>query len=134
MEGVKLSGLKLSKGKTLVDGSIFTLNSTLFCASRGSIVRLPMIRAKALFGTEEDSFSSLQSRFKSFCPGYGSERRQVLQTVFLSVNNRFIVASGRSLNRGLQMQVGSGLLKATHLWTRECSYLELPVEDRKSVV
>jgi hypothetical protein len=28
------------------------------------------------------------------------------------------------------MQVSSGLLKATHLWTRECSYLELPVERK----
>jgi hypothetical protein len=130
MDNVKISGLKLSKGKTLVDKSMFTLNSTLFCATRGAVVKLPMIRAKALFGTEEDSFSSLQSRFKSFCPGYGSERRQVLHTVFLSVNSRWILASGRSLNRGLQMQVSSGLLKATHLWTRECSYLELPVERK----
>jgi hypothetical protein len=127
MKDVGKSGLKLSVGKTLVDRSIFTLNSTLFAASARKVVRVPVIRSKALFG-HTDGFESVSGRYGSFAPGFGQERRFLLRCLFLKVNAGFISKSCRSLNRGLQMSVPEGVLKASHFWHRECAYLELPTE------
>jgi len=129
MESVSHAGLKLSKGKTLVDCSIFTLNSCLFSASQFSVKSLPFIRAKALFGTEE-GYTSLPGRFKSFAPGFGTQRAFRLRSAFLRQNVGFISKSRRSLNRGLGMHVPLELLKLCRLWGREVDYLSLPKEKK----
>jgi hypothetical protein len=127
MKQVGTAGLKLSVGKTLVDNSVFTLNSTLFSATSCRVVQLPMIRAKTLFGTE-DGYTSLPGRYKSFAPCFGSKRAFRLKSMFLRANIGFLSRSRRSLNRGLGIRVPEPILKTTRLWSREVDYLSLPRE------
>jgi len=127
VKGVGVAGLKLSIGKTLIDNSIFTLNSTLFSASDYRVIALPMIRSKALFGTE-DGFTSLPGRFGSFAPGFGGERRRRLEARFLNINVSYINKSRRSLNRGLGINIPKDILVSSRQWGRETAYLSLPVE------
>jgi len=129
MNSVSHAGLKLSRGKTLVDCSVFTLNSTLFTASQFSVKSLPFIRAKALFGTDE-GYTSLTGRFRSFAPGFGQTRAFRLRSVFLRQNVGYITKSRRSLNRGLGMHVPLELLKLSRMWGREVDYLSLPKEKK----
>jgi hypothetical protein len=126
-DSVGRSGLKLSVGKTLVDRSIFTLNSTLFGAGEFRVRAIPFIRSKALFGTDE-GFLSIAGRYDSFAPSFGKERRFVLRNMFLRHNIGYIESSRRSLNRGLQMNVPEPLLKSSRLFKREADYLSLPKE------
>ena len=127
IKDVGVAGLKLSIGKTLIDNSIFTLNSTLFSASDFKVVSLPMIRSKALFGTE-DGYTSLPGRFSSFAPGFGGERRRRLEARFININISYINKSRRSLNRGLGINVPRDILVSSRQWGRETAYLSLPKE------
>jgi hypothetical protein len=127
MEQVGKAGLKLSIGKTLMDSSIFTLNSTLFKASCSKVRLVPFIRAKALFG-KEDSFCSLPGRYRSAFPGFRASSRLYLRSVFIRQNIGWWIRSGRSFNRGLGMSVSESVLRLARVWTRECSLLSLPVE------
>jgi len=129
MDCVGKAGLKLSRGKTLVDCSIFTLNSTLFTASFFKVKCLPFIRSKALFGTEE-GYTSLPGRFQSFAPAFGPSRKFRLRSIFLRQNIGFLTKSRRSLNRGLGMNVSKEMLQTTRLWSREIDYLSLPKEKK----
>lgn len=127
-KNISASGLELSAGKTMVDKSIFTLNSTLFYAKYSKVHLLPFIRSKALFGTE-DGVNSLPGRYQSFYVGAPGPSRDYWRSVFLRQNIGFIETAGRSLNRGLGMDVPSNVLRNCMLWTRECSYLSLPKES-----
>nr|WNK16432.1 MAG: RNA-dependent RNA polymerase [Fusarium oxysporum f. sp. cubense ourmia-like virus 3] len=127
MDQVSRSGLTLSRGKTLVDSSIFTLNSTLFASSVRRVRLLPFVRSRPLF-MSDSGVSGLQGRFSSFAPGFYGERRRILQVCFLRENVGYVDKSGKSLTRGLGCNVSCEVLKRSHLWTRECTYLELPKE------
>jgi len=127
IDNVGKSGLKLSVGKTMVDRTFFTLNSTLFKASGFKVKMVPFVRSKALFG-KDDSLCSVPGRFKSAFPGFTGSSAFLLRACFLRQNVGYITASRRSLNRGLGMKVRPELLKVSRLWTRECSLLSLPVE------
>ncbi|QDW80875.1 RNA-dependent RNA polymerase [Colletotrichum gloeosporioides ourmia-like virus 1] len=126
------SGLKLSVGKTMVDRSFFTLNSSLFEGKKVRVVELPFIRSKAFFGlTEEDKEGSPYSfvgRYKSFCPGYFGQKRWYLRTLFLQGNRDQIMKSGGSLNRRFQMNIPAWVLRDSQLLSREASFLDLPAE------
>jgi hypothetical protein len=127
MKGVEGCGLTLSRGKTLVDQRYFSLNSSLFKADWKRIASVPMIRSTA-FGFKPDSRSveSLHGRWKSFSVGYHGWRRSYLRTEFLLYNKKAIIASRRSLSRGLGISVGKPELVRSGLWARECFYLSLP--------
>jgi hypothetical protein len=131
-EGVVGSGLVLSRGKTVVDRRYFTLNSRLFVA-RGSTPRLlPSVRSSAFgFRTPDDPVASLQGRWHRVVKDFpcGGKRREVLEEEFLRLNTRFVVASRRSLTRGLDCKFSPNALFATNLWKRECWYLSLEKED-----
>jgi hypothetical protein len=127
-EGVSRAGLTLSVGKTLVDPRFFTLNSTLFRANSRSVVLVPVVRSSALFGVGQDRLASLTGRYKSFTYGFFGQRRRSARSFFLRENRRFILASRRSVSRGLGMRVCRDSLIRSGLWDRECSYLSLPME------
>jgi hypothetical protein len=126
--GVKTGGLVLSKGKTLVDSSMFTLNSCLFTSSFRNVKFLPFIRSKALWGKDHDEVASLHGRFHSAFPGFHGKRRELLRSTFLSQNWSLVHRCGRSLTRGMGLPVTEQQLKDAHMWQRELAYLELPRE------
>lgn len=130
MKGVGASGLKLSKGKTLLDRRYFTLNSLLFKGVVSGCRQLPIVRSRTLFGLEcsESPVGSLPGRFMSFCPGFYGAKRRLLRSVFLRENRGYIEQSRRSLLRGLGIPVTAADLKESGLWARELRYLALPAE------
>ncbi|QGY72543.1 RNA dependent RNA polymerase [Plasmopara viticola lesion associated ourmia-like virus 13] len=127
METVGKCGLTLSVGKTMIDRTFFSLNSALFKASGFKVSMVPFIRSKALFG-KDDSAYSVPGRFRSALPGFTGTAKFQIQCTFLRCNVGYITKSRRSLNRGLGMNVPRPLLKASRLWSRECSLLSLPAE------
>nr|UYL95452.1 MAG: RNA-dependent RNA polymerase [Tonghua Botou tick virus 3] len=131
MAGVKGSGLVLSRGKTMINGSYFSLNSKLF-VGRGKVKLVPSIRSTAFgFKDVEDGVYSLRGRWKRVIQDFPCSRRKkvVLATHFLRLNVRFVVASRRSITRGLDMGIPYEAIMANNLWRRECFYLSFPKED-----
>ncbi|QGY72549.1 RNA dependent RNA polymerase [Plasmopara viticola lesion associated ourmia-like virus 19] len=129
---VRTGGLVLSVGKTMVDGSIFTLNSTLFAATTGGCKLVPFLRTKALYGIESDinkaSPFSFVGRYRSFCPGFTGRRLRYLRTLFLSLNKKFVLRAGGSLNRRFGIPASEEALKLSQLWVNETAFLSLPQE------
>lgn len=126
-KNVKLGGLTLSTGKTLVDSRFFTLNSTLFQSSFRSVRAVPFVRSTCLWPAKQNEcerIASLASRFYAFARGYGRRRRVVLHDLFLSENLATILRCRRSLTRGMGMKVERESLHNTRLWFRELYYLE----------
>lgn len=132
MRGVEISGLVLSRGKTLLNRRFFSLNSSLFRSGGRKVALVPFIRSKALFGVGSDDLpiGSLSGRFSSFCPGFFGRRRTLLRSFFLRENSGWIRKSCRSLSRGLGFSIRSAELKESGLWSRELRYLELPGEGK----
>lgn len=124
VSGVGQAGLTLSKGKTMIDGRFFSLNSTFFEGSDQRVRLVPVIRAKALFGCVEEGVMSLHGRFRSFAKGFSRLRREILVRSFLRLNHRFILASGRSVRNGLRLPVSDEQLRDVGLLERESRYLE----------
>nr|UYL94585.1 MAG: RNA-dependent RNA polymerase [Botourmiaviridae sp.] len=118
-EKVEGSGLILSKGKTLVNEGVFTLNSTLFAGKKEGARALPFIRSKALF-TKCPRPSSLAGQFKSLCPGISDGRRSLFQVYFLKHNRDLIRLCRRSLRRGLGLRVRESVIRQAGLlrWER----------------
>lgn len=129
-ERVGVSGLTLSKGKTLRDSRFFSLNSTLFRSATSRPRVVPLIRSRTLFGAgDDDAVESLPGRFRSFSIGYSGWRRDVLHADFLRENSGWINRSCRSLTRGLGCKVTVASLIKSGLWARELRYLALDKED-----
>jgi hypothetical protein len=128
MEGVKHCGLTLSKGKTMVNGRYFSLNSSLFKAMpKGNPHLIPMIRSTAFGYRSQDSGpETLHGRWKSFAPGFFGDRRSKLRILFLKQNRKYVLASRRSLSRGLGLNVSKAELIGANLFEREVHYLSLP--------
>jgi hypothetical protein len=126
-KNVKKGGLTLSLGKTLVSDCFFTLNSSLFRATKKRVKALPFLRARAIWSSKERScerIASLASRFRSFAPGYGRKKRMSLDVFFLTENQDTVYRCRRSLTRGMGMRVGRESLHLAGLWFRELFYLE----------
>jgi hypothetical protein len=130
MREVVGSGLTLSKGKTLVSSRYFSLNSRLFKAL--SVPRLvPSIRSSAFgFRKLEDGVAGFQGRWRRVLKDYpcGAARRAILEEEFLRWNVPYIVASRRSVTRGLDCKFGVESLSRLNLWKREVFYLSLERE------
>jgi len=73
---------------------------------------------------------SLAGRWKRVIRDYpcGRRRRIIIATHFLRWNSGAVVASRRSLTRGLDVTVPPEALVSSGLWSRECFYLGLPSE------
>jgi len=140
--GVVGSGLVLSAGKTLVCPQYFSLNSRLFRARRtGPPVLVPCVRSTAFgFGTLEDGVAGLTGRWSRVRKDYPCSKRVllILESWFLKVNVRFVVASRRSLTRGLDMKFSYDAISRANLWKREVWYLsqeiEVPMPVRPSLL
>jgi hypothetical protein len=131
MAGVKGSGLTLLRGKTMVCGKYFTLNSKLFKGTPACARLLPSLRSSAFgFKDSDDPVHSLAGRWRRVRDDFPCGRRLLLslETSFLRMNARFVVASRRSVTRGLDMKFSPDALMATNLWKRECFYLNLGKE------
>lgn len=120
-------GLVLSRGKTLVHPSIFTLNSSMFRAfDRGPEV-VPFIRSKAYFSPLSE-IGALGGRYDSFLVGGPKEAKWLLKARFLTRFRSAIWRSQRSLTRGLGIRVPRQVLSIARLLKREYFYLSFPVE------
>jgi len=132
MDGVVGSGLTLSKGKTLVKPQYFSLNSRLFRARRSGLpVLVPCLRSTAFgFGTLDDGVAGLTGRWHRVRKDYPCSKRvlMILESWFLKVNVRYIVASCRSLTRGLDCKFSPYAICRNNLWKREVWYLSLEKE------
>jgi hypothetical protein len=129
MRGVIGSGLTLSSGKTMVHRTFFSLNSALFVARRHGVSLVPVIRSTAFgFSAREGSVESLSGRWRASFPGFFGHRRELLRVEWLKFNRKWIVASRRSLSRGLGLNVRESEVRSAGLWSRECFYLSMEKE------
>jgi len=131
-EGVNRSGLTLSPGKTLIDRRYFSLNSKMFVARGKGVKMLPALRSSAFgFRKPEDPVASLRGRWDRVRKDFpcGKRRLRVLAEEFLRLNTPYIVASRRSVTRGLDILVPPDALAGAGLWARECWYLSLEREE-----
>nr|WAK77940.1 MAG: hypothetical protein [Acremonium sclerotigenum ourmia-like virus 1] len=123
-EFVGTVGLKLSRGKTLVDASAFSLNSTFFHVAHGQAPRLvPIIRCTSLMREKCPYPSALAGTLRSFLDGFKGDLRDELGSWFLRKKKRMIRGCGRSVVRGLGMWVNETMLKKSDLWHRELWYV-----------
>lgn len=127
MDGVSKCGLVLSKGKTLVNGRFFSLNSAFFRASGNKVVEIPYIRSKAYF-LRCSSLDALGGKYHSFCKGVGGTYRAKLRAFFLRNHRRVIEDSRRSCTRGLGLRASETTLRLAGMWEREKFYLSLDNE------
>jgi len=131
---VKTVGLKLSVGKTMVDPKFFSLNSTFFKARRYRLPKLiPVLRCSTLFKSSDAN--SLAGSLRRFRMGMcrGSALFNLASEWFLRKKRRVIQKSGRSVVRGLGVDVPDVALKGAGLWQRELFYLA-HVPNQSSVI
>jgi len=129
MRGVVGSGLTLSPGKTMVHRTFFSLNSSLFRAGRRRVFLIPVVRSTAFgYSARDGSVESLVGRWRSSFPGFSGQRKELLRVEWLKFNRKWIVASRRSLSRGLGLNVSESELRSSGLWSRECFYLSMAKE------
>jgi len=82
------------------------------------------------FGKLEDGVAGLAGRWRRVLKDYPCSKRVrlILEEWFLRVNVRFIVASRRSLTRGLDIKFDPYAICRNNLWKREVHYLSLEKE------
>jgi len=117
------SGLVVSRGKTLVHGKFFSLNSTFFESRwnrKPSLV--PVIRSKAIFAPV-DSGSSIGARMISACRGFWSDGKSAIRESILRFHRKAAANMGCSVSRGLGITVGASALAGANLVSREIYYL-----------
>jgi len=130
--GVQGAGLTLSPGKTMVDSRYFSLNSKIFRSRPGSVRLLPSIRSSAFgFRTPDDPVASFRGRWERVRKDFpcGKLVLSSLAEWFLRLNIRYVVASRRSVTRGLDVLLPPSAFMACNMWKRECWYLSLSKED-----
>nr|WPR16690.1 MAG: RNA-dependent RNA polymerase [Dracophyllum associated botourmia-like virus 30] len=116
-KGVGSAGLTLSKGKTLVDRRFFSLNSAFFEAQRGRRPRvIPVLRASML--RPSDGLPSGDS-FSKFLRGWKGSSRRLAGGLWLQLHKPSILASGRSVVRGLGIPADNSQLFTASLHQRE---------------
>jgi hypothetical protein len=117
---VQSVGLHLSVGKTMVHFCHFSLNSTFFKARRYRLPKLiPVLRCTVL--AKSSHVNSLSGSIRRFRMGMarGSELYNVASEWFLRKKRRVVQKSGRSVVRGLGVDVPDVAIKAAGLWQRE---------------
>jgi len=122
---IKESGLTISKGKTLVTSSMFSLNSTFFLAGEG-VKLCPPVRSTCLFGAVEDPHE-IAGRLQSVYGGTGAAKDHV-QSIALREMSKQIWSAQRSVRRGLLGKVSWRALKWAGLRERESFYNALECE------
>nr|WPR16904.1 MAG: RNA-dependent RNA polymerase [Moss associated botourmia-like virus 98] len=129
MDGVKECGLVLSRGKTLVDPTYFTLNSALFRGKGSKVVDHPFVRPKCLFpsGSSAECVASMSGRASRFGSHLFGAVRDVWCRVFLSSWRDVWKLSRRSLSRGLGIRFPKSSLVGSYR-SRELVLLGLPKE------
>lgn len=138
MKGVQLSGLTLSKGKTLVHRRYFSLNSTFF---EGRYCRkpslIPVVRAKCLYAPlQKGDGPSLAARLVASCKGMVAWAKVIVKSHILRWHRRSARAVGCSFNRGLGVRVPYPALVESGFLEQESFYLRLPAgmdNQRKQV-
>ncbi|QGY72566.1 RNA dependent RNA polymerase [Plasmopara viticola lesion associated ourmia-like virus 36] len=116
-------GLKLSRGKTLVSPSMFSLNSSFFRTYREGRPRLiPVVRCSSLLREKCPYPASIAGSLRRFLLGWRGETRDRLGSWFLRTKGSLIRKSGRSVVAGLRCFVTDAMLKSAGLWTRELWY------------
>jgi len=115
-------GLRLSRGKTLVHSSTFSLNSTFFYASESTVRLIPVVRCSSLMRFKSPYPSSLAGSFRGFLEGFRGELRDELGAWYLRQKNRLVRKCGRSVVRGLGIPASAGMLVKSGLWRRELWY------------
>ncbi|QJT73673.1 RNA-dependent RNA polymerase [Botrytis cinerea ourmia-like virus 7] len=116
-------GLVLSRGKTLVSESFFSLNSTFFHVKRRQCPRLvPVVRCCTLQKGKTPYPSSLSGAYRGFVEGWKGESKDRLGAWFLKVKGGLIRKCGRSVCVGLGIPVTVGALKRSGFWHRELWY------------
>lgn len=132
MDGVVRTGLVLSRGKTLVRGNMFSLNSMFFRARSSLPKRIPVLRTACL--AREKACNAFSSQVRTFCHGFAGRALELAQAWFLRLWRPIIEASGRSVSRGLGARVLPAALKMSGLFKREAWILALPSEPRLPLI
>jgi hypothetical protein len=105
MDGVSSLGLTLSRGKTLVFSSVFSLNSTFFKAYPSGVGLIPVIRPACL--ARRPAPDSLAPAFRSYARGFKGKTKEDVQAVYLRWRGPQLRALGRSLRRDLHLKVSN---------------------------
>nr|WOZ03709.1 RNA-dependent RNA polymerase [Ustilaginoidea virens botourmiavirus virus 9] len=123
---VRQLGLRLSLGKTLVHGSVFSLNSTFFRAlRRGQPVLIPVVRAAVLSRPCEVPHS-IGAGLATFARGFVGESRVRLEVLYLRRRSRHVTACGRSVLRDLRVPASPEAIRRLGWMKREAFFLSLP--------
>jgi len=129
-ELVSKSGLVVSKGKTLVSSTFFSLNSTYFLATSGAPLRPSLFRATCLLTRCDDmvEFAGRCARVKKDLV----RRCEVIDALEVLVRRNLrhcIYPSNGSLGRRYDCSLPRGLLVRVRLEERESFYRSLASED-----
>lgn len=127
MNGVCSFGLTLSRGKTLVTKTLFSLNSTFFLGRRGRVEYVPIIRSSCVFVKGEDP-ASISGRISAAAVGFSKSIKEQVSVCVLRANASHVHASQRSVIRGLRCDVNFRTLKMAGLAAREAFYSSLEQE------
>jgi len=133
---IQESGLAVSRGKTLVTTTVFSLNSAFFLPGSDTVKLCPSLRSTCLFGPAEDP-AAIGGRLESVYRGGSGAELRLAKTLALKEMSKQVWASQRSVRRGLCATVCWRVLKAAGLKERECFYnqftkeMPLPVRQKE---
>jgi hypothetical protein len=116
-------GLILSKGKTLVSSSFFSINSSFFRVTRGRLKLIPVLRTGGL-ARPVDSVDGLGGSFRRYLQGFKGLARDRAELLFLLRKKPLILVSGRSVLRGLGIPASIPGIFSAGLWERECWFFD----------
>lgn len=126
MDTVSSLGLRLSRGKTLVNFSVFSLNSSFFRASRSGKVRLIPVVRSAVLARECTVPHSIASGLRTYALGFRGEARTRLEVVYLRKRHKQVTACGRSVLRDLRVPCTAESIKRLGWIKKESFFLSLP--------
>lgn len=125
MRGVSALGLSLSVGKTLVNPSFFSLNSTFFRATDFGVKLIPVLRSAALF-RPCDTPHAIAPGLRSYFRGAKGSAKLKSEILYLRWRRKEIAACGRSVLRDLRIPCSPEAVAAVGWGRREAFYLSLP--------
>lgn len=118
-EGVAAAGLVLCKGKTLVNRSLFSLNSAFFDAQSRRVREIPILRSTSLMCQEG---LPTPHEFTKYCRNWKLEARRLVGGLWLRAFRPQIQASGRSVCGGLGIPADNSQLHTAGLADREAFF------------
>lgn len=123
-------GLRLSRGKTLVDEKYFSLNSAFFWSRRDRPPRPVPVTRVACFTKPFEDWGALAGSYRSFTRGFSADAKVAAEVIFLRHFRGRILQAGRSVRRGLGVPASRVALQRSGLWRRECWYAHsVPAES-----